>query len=75
MLLQLKKHDGRVEEIEVLRNAFAREIAQSLDWDSERRRFELLEDSEGAAYLPSVAFTDNAGRILEFGPNTDESFG
>jgi hypothetical protein len=74
MLLELRKHDGKTEEIEVLRAAFAREIATSLDWDSERRRFELLEVSEEDCQEPCIVFTDNAGRTLEFGPNSDESF-
>jgi hypothetical protein len=74
MLLELRKHDGAMEEIEVLRGGFAREIATAFDWDAERRRFEQLEVSGGECYLPCIAFTDNAGRTLEFGPNSDDSF-
>lgn len=74
MLLQLRKHDGAAEEIEVMRNEFAREIATSLNWDAERRRFEQLELEDCEAWPPSIAFTDNAGRVLEFGPNSDDSF-
>jgi hypothetical protein len=37
-------------------------------------RFEQLVESEGESYLPSIAFTDDAGRTLEFGPNTDDTF-
>jgi hypothetical protein len=74
MLLQIRKHDGSTEEIEVLRSGFACEIATAFDWDAERRRFEQLAESEGESYLPSIAFTDDAGRTLEFGPNTDDTF-
>jgi len=74
MLLELRKHDGAMEEIEVLRGGFACEIATAFDWDAERRRFEQLEVSGGECYLPCIAFTDNAGRTLEFGPNSDDSF-
>ena len=74
MLLQLRRHDGTTEEIEVLRNTFAREIATSFDWDAEWRRFEQRAESEVESYLPSIAFSDNAGRTLEFGPNSDDTF-
>ena len=74
MLLELRKHDCNTEEIEVLRASFAQEIATSLDWDAERRRFEQREVSEEDCQLPCIVFTDNAGRTLEFGPNSDESF-
>jgi hypothetical protein len=74
MLLQMRKHDGTVEEIEVLRSGFAREIATSFDWDAERRRFEQLIESEAICFLPSISFLDDSGRILEFGPNSDDSF-
>lgn len=74
MLLQIRKHDGASEEIEVLNVRFAREIATSFDWDAERRRFEHLVESEGNGYLPSLTLVDDAGRILEFGPNSDDTF-
>lgn len=74
MLLQIRKHDGVTEEIEVLRSGLESEIATAFDWDAERRRYEQLADAEGESYLPCIAFTDNAGRTLEFGPNGDDSF-
>jgi hypothetical protein len=74
MLLQLRRHDGTTEDIEVLRSGFAREIAASFDWDAERRRFEHLEESGADSYLPGIAFMDNVGRTLEFGPNSDDTF-
>lgn len=74
MLLQIRKHDGSTEEIEVLRSGFGCEIAAAFDWDAERRRFEQLAESEHECYLPSISFMDDAGRTLEFGPNTDDTF-
>lgn len=57
-----------------MRSTFAREILASFDWDAERRRFEQLVESDEVAFLPSAAFTDDAGRTLELGPNSDETF-
>jgi hypothetical protein len=75
MLVQLTKHDTTVEELEVLRSSFAREIATAFDWDAEWRRFEQQELEEDSAVCPpSLAFTDDAGRTLEFGPNADSTF-
>jgi hypothetical protein len=74
MLIQLRRHDGASDEIEVLASGFAREIATSFDWDAERRRFEHLEESGAESYLPSMALMDDAGRTLEFGPNTDDTY-
>jgi hypothetical protein len=74
MLLTLRKHDGHVEDIEVLGSSFARKIATAFDWDAERRRFEQLVEVEAEAYFPSMALTNDADRTLEFGPNTDDTF-
>jgi hypothetical protein len=74
MLLQLQKHNGPLEGIEVLRAASAREIASSVDWDVEHRRFEQLFEAQADCWLPSIAFSNDAGRTLEFGPNSDDTF-
>ena len=75
MLLQFLKHDGSSQEIEVLAASFARKVATSFDWEAERRRFEqLAEEEEVPVYFPSISFVNDAFRILEFGPNTDDTF-
>jgi len=74
MLLELRKHDGTDEVIEVLGSNLAQEIVTSIDWDAERRRFEQLVESEDEAFFPSIAFTNDCFRTLELGPNSDDTF-
>lgn len=74
MLVHLQKHDGVNESIEVISFALAREMAESLDWDSESYHFEYAVEFGGEAFMPSIAFTNDCGRTLEFGPNSDGRF-
>ena len=74
MLVQLVRHNGIDEIIEVLRSDLAVEIAIALDWESERCRFEQLEVTGEECYAPCIAFTNDCGRTFEFGPVTHEAF-
>jgi len=74
MLLQIRLHDGTSNEIEILESRHACEIATAFDWEAERRRFEQLAETGAECYLPSISFMDDATRMLEFGPNTDQTF-
>ena len=74
MVIQLRQHDGTSNDIDLAVCEHAREIATSFDWESERRRFEQLEETGAECYLPCISLMDDATRTLEFGPNADATF-
>jgi hypothetical protein len=49
-------------------------MAASLDWDLESYHYEYAVEFGGEAFMPGIAFTNDCGRTLEFGPHSDGRF-